>query len=97
MEYGKLTPIMPFYESFEGLSGNIFDIRLKSYLPEDYSVGKGDTFHVHGGIRTMEFKVIETLLPSCRSTNRSRVSAAISSISASSRTYLKVCPHPWGS
>ncbi|KAF8957113.1 putative cell division cycle protein 48 [Flammula alnicola] len=44
-----------------GLSGNIFDVYLKPYFLEAYRpVRKGDTFLVRGGMRTVEFKVIET-------------------------------------
>ncbi|KAK0473812.1 hypothetical protein EDD18DRAFT_1397034 [Armillaria luteobubalina] len=57
----KLVHILPFDDSIEGLSGNIFDVYLKPYFLEAYRpVQKGDTFLVRGGMRTVEFKVIET-------------------------------------
>ncbi|KAF9241398.1 P-loop containing nucleoside triphosphate hydrolase protein [Melanogaster broomeanus] len=44
-----------------GLSGNIFEVYLKPYFLEAFRpVRKGDTFLVRGGMRTVEFKVIET-------------------------------------
>ncbi|KAI9458156.1 P-loop containing nucleoside triphosphate hydrolase protein [Lactarius psammicola] len=52
IKYGKRVHILPFDDSVEGLSGNI----SMSYRP----VRKGDTFLVRGGMRTVEFKVMET-------------------------------------
>lgn len=79
IKYGKRVHILPFDDSIEGLSGNIFDVYLKPYFlegtrhcfttkssSEHYGiiayrpVRKGDTFLVRGGMRTVEFKVIET-------------------------------------
>lgn len=53
--------VLPFDDSVEGLSGNIFDVYLKPYFLEAYRpLRKGDTFKVRGGMREVEFKVIET-------------------------------------
>ncbi|KAF8195253.1 CDC48 domain 2-like protein, partial [Mycena galopus ATCC 62051] len=53
--------ILPFDDSIERLSGNIFDVYLKPYFLEAYQpVRKGDAFLVRGGMRTVEFKAIET-------------------------------------
>ncbi|KAF6753426.1 P-loop containing nucleoside triphosphate hydrolase protein [Ephemerocybe angulata] len=61
VKYGKRIHVLPFDDSIEGLSGNIFDVYLKPYFLEAYRpVRKGDTFLVRGGMRTVEFKVIET-------------------------------------
>ncbi|EIW75382.1 AAA-domain-containing protein [Coniophora puteana RWD-64-598 SS2] len=61
IKYGKRIHVLPFDDSIEGLSGNIFDVYLKPYFLEAYCpVRKGDTFLVRGGMRTAEFKVIET-------------------------------------
>ncbi|TRM58755.1 P-loop containing nucleoside triphosphate hydrolase protein [Schizophyllum amplum] len=61
IKYGKRIHVLPFDDSIEGLSGNIFDVYLKPYFLEAYRpVRKGDTFLVRGGMRTVEFKVIET-------------------------------------
>ncbi|KAG8882423.1 AAA ATPase cdc48, partial [Tulasnella sp. 403] len=61
IKYGKRVHILPFDDSVEGLSGNLFDVYLKPYFLEAYRpVRKGDTFLVRGGMRTVEFKVIET-------------------------------------
>ncbi|KAI0305805.1 AAA ATPase [Multifurca ochricompacta] len=61
IKYGKRVHILPFDDSIEGLSGNIFDVYIKPYFLEAYRpVRKGDTFLVRGGMRTVEFKVMET-------------------------------------
>lgn len=61
IKYGKRVHILPFDDSVEGLTGNIFDVYLKPYFLEAYRpVRKGDTFTVRGGMRAVEFKVIET-------------------------------------
>ncbi|KAJ7905531.1 P-loop containing nucleoside triphosphate hydrolase protein [Mycena olivaceomarginata] len=61
IKYGKLVHILLFDDSIEGLSGNIFDVYLEPYFLEAYRpVRKGNTFLVRGGMRTVEFKVIET-------------------------------------
>ncbi|KAK7059250.1 P-loop containing nucleoside triphosphate hydrolase protein [Favolaschia claudopus] len=58
IKYDKRAHILPFDDSVEG---NIFDVYLKPYFLEAYrSVRKGDTFLVRGGMRTVEFKVMET-------------------------------------
>ncbi|KAJ7055194.1 P-loop containing nucleoside triphosphate hydrolase protein [Mycena amicta] len=52
--------VLPFDDSVEGLSGNIFEVYPKPYFLEVYCpVRKGDTFLVRGGMETVEFKVIE--------------------------------------
>ncbi|KAJ7330938.1 P-loop containing nucleoside triphosphate hydrolase protein [Mycena albidolilacea] len=59
--YGKRLHILPFDDSIEGLSGDIFDVYLNPYFFQAYRpVRKGDTFLVHRDMRTVEFKVMET-------------------------------------
>lgn len=53
IEYGKRIHVLSSDDSAEGLSGNIFEVYIKP-------VRKGDSFLVHGGMRPVEFKVIET-------------------------------------
>ncbi|KAK0526478.1 AAA ATPase cdc48 [Tilletia horrida] len=61
IKYGKRIHVLPFDDSVEGLTGNLFDVYLKPYFLEAYRpVRKGDTFTVRGGMRQVEFKVIET-------------------------------------
>lgn len=52
---------MPFDDSVEGLTGNLFEVFLKPYFLEAYRpVRKGDTFLAKGASRSVEFKVVET-------------------------------------
>ncbi|XP_014239202.1 transitional endoplasmic reticulum ATPase TER94-like [Cimex lectularius] len=61
VKYGKRIHVLPIDDTVEGLTGNIFEVYLKPYLLEAYRpVHKNDTFIVRGGMRAVEFKVIET-------------------------------------
>jgi len=61
IKYGKRIHVLPFDDSVEGLTGNIFEVFLKPYFLEAYRpVRKGDTFIARGAGRAVEFKVVET-------------------------------------
>jgi len=61
VKYGKRVHILPIDDTIEGISGNLFDVFLKPYFMEAYRpVRKGDLFLVRGGMRAVEFKVVET-------------------------------------
>lgn len=61
IKYGKRIHVLPFDDSVEGVTGNLFDVYLKPYFLDAYRpVRKGDTFLVRGGMRAVEFKVVET-------------------------------------
>uniref|UniRef100_A0A5B7C374 Uncharacterized protein n=1 Tax=Davidia involucrata TaxID=16924 RepID=A0A5B7C374_DAVIN len=61
VKYGKRVHILPIDDTIEGLTGNLFDVYLKPYFLESYRpVRKGDFFQVRGGMRSVEFKVVET-------------------------------------
>ncbi|CAI5977561.1 unnamed protein product [Closterium sp. NIES-65] len=61
VKYGKRIHVLPIDDSVEGVSGNLFDAYLKPYFLEAYRpVRKGDLFLVRGGMRSVEFKVVET-------------------------------------
>jgi len=61
VKYGKRVHILPIDDTIEGVSGNLFDVFLKPYFLEAYRpVRKGDLFLVRGGMRAVEFKVVET-------------------------------------
>ncbi|KAH8920517.1 cell division cycle protein 48 [Atractiella rhizophila] len=61
IKYGKRVHILPFDDSIEGLTGNIFEVFLKPYFLEAYRpLRKGDTFLARGAGRQVEFKVVET-------------------------------------
>ncbi|OAY79738.1 Cell division cycle protein [Ananas comosus] len=61
VKYGKRVHILPIDDTIEGITGNLFDAFLKPYFLEAYRpVRKGDLFLVRGGMRSVEFKVIDT-------------------------------------
>merc|ERR1719337_853388 len=61
VKYGKRVHVLPIDDSVEGLTGNWFEVYLKPYFLEAYRpIHKGDTFIVRGGMRAVEFKIIET-------------------------------------
>ncbi|KAB2611588.1 cell division control protein 48-like protein D [Pyrus ussuriensis x Pyrus communis] len=61
IKYGRRVHILPVDDSIEGVTGNLFDAYLKPYFFEAFRpVRKGDLFLVRGGMRTVEFKVVET-------------------------------------
>lgn len=58
--YGKRVHILPIDDSVEGVSGNLFDVYLKPYFLNAYKpIHKGDTLLARGGMRAVEFKVVE--------------------------------------
>mmetsp|Transcript_7337 Transcript_7337/g.13797 ORF Transcript_7337/g.13797 Transcript_7337/m.13797 type:complete len:812 (-) Transcript_7337:192-2627(-) len=61
VKYGKRIHVLPFDDTIEGITGNLFDVYLKPYFLEAYRpVRKNDIFLVRGGMRAVEFKVVET-------------------------------------
>jgi transitional endoplasmic reticulum ATPase len=61
IKYGKRIHVLPIDDTIEGLTGNWFEVYLKPYFLEAYRpIHKHDTFIVRGGMRAVEFKVIET-------------------------------------
>ncbi|XP_014671341.1 PREDICTED: transitional endoplasmic reticulum ATPase [Priapulus caudatus] len=61
VKYGKRIHVLPIDDTVDGLTGNLFDVYLKPYFLEAYRpVSKNDIFLVRGGMRAVEFKVIET-------------------------------------
>ena len=61
VKYAKRVHILPIDDTIEGMTGNLFDAYLKPYFLESYRpVRKGDLFVVRGGMRSVEFKVVET-------------------------------------
>ncbi|KAK9818285.1 hypothetical protein WJX72_010100 [[Myrmecia] bisecta] len=61
VKYGKRVHVLPIDDTIEGVTGNLFDVYLKPYFLEAYRpVRKNDTFLVRGGMRSVEFKVVET-------------------------------------
>ncbi|KAL8168036.1 hypothetical protein V2J09_009535 [Rumex salicifolius] len=61
VKYGQRVHVLPFDDTIEGVTGSLFDAYLKPYFLEAYRpVRKGDLFLVRGGMRSVEFKVVET-------------------------------------
>jgi len=61
VKYGSRIHVLPIDDTIEGLTGNLFDVFLKPHFLEAYRpVRKGDLFLVRGGMRAVEFKVVET-------------------------------------
>ena len=61
IKFGKRIHVLPIDDTIEGITGNLFEVYLKPYFLEAYRpVHKGDIFVVRGGMRAVEFKVIET-------------------------------------
>lgn len=59
VKYGKRIHVLPFSDTVEGITGNLFDTYLKPYFSESYRPVKiGDCFLVRGGFRPVEFKVM---------------------------------------
>ncbi|KNC47319.1 uncharacterized protein AMSG_03752 [Thecamonas trahens ATCC 50062] len=67
VKYGSRIHVLPIDDTIEGVTGSLFDVFLKPYFLEAYRpVRKGDLFQVRGGMRAVEFKVVETdPLPYC--------------------------------
>jgi len=60
VQYGKRVHVLPFDDSVEGLTGDIFETHLKPYFLEAYRpLRKGDTFVTRGAMREVHFKVID--------------------------------------
>jgi transitional endoplasmic reticulum ATPase len=58
--YGSKVLILPIDDTIEGVTGDLFDVYLKPYFANQYRpVHKGDLFIVRGGMRAVEFKVVE--------------------------------------
>uniref|UniRef100_A0A8R7RC17 Cell division cycle protein 48-like protein n=1 Tax=Triticum urartu TaxID=4572 RepID=A0A8R7RC17_TRIUA len=59
-KFGRRVHIPPLDDTIEGIAENLFDAYLKPYFVDAYRpVHKGDLFLVRGGMRSVEFKVME--------------------------------------
>ncbi|CCE61403.1 hypothetical protein TPHA_0A03260 [Tetrapisispora phaffii CBS 4417] len=60
IKYATRISVLPIADTIEGITGNLFDVFLKPYFVEAYRpVRKGDHFVVRGGMRQVEFKVVD--------------------------------------
>ncbi|KAF9622662.1 hypothetical protein IFM89_032583 [Coptis chinensis] len=61
IKFGKRVHVLPIDDTIEGVTGDLFVPYVKPYFHEAYRpVRKGDHFIARGGMRSVEFKVIET-------------------------------------
>lgn len=61
IQFGKRIYLLPVDDTVEGLTGDLFEVYLKPYFLDTYRpLRKGDIFNVRGGMRSVEFKVMET-------------------------------------
>lgn len=60
IQYGNRIHVLPFDDTIENLSGDLFETFLKPYFLDAYRpVRVGDTFICRGAMRAVEFKVVE--------------------------------------
>ncbi|KAK6202417.1 cell division control protein 48 [Scheffersomyces amazonensis] len=60
IKFANRISVLPIADTVEGITGSLFDLYLKPYFVEAYRpVRKGDLFTVRGGMRQVEFKVVE--------------------------------------
>ncbi|CAN6290674.1 unnamed protein product [Urochloa humidicola] len=58
--YGARVQVLPLDDTVEGITGDLFQAYLKPYFVDAYRpVRKGDLFLVRGGMRSVEFKVVD--------------------------------------
>ncbi|BFU22602.1 transitional endoplasmic reticulum ATPase, putative [Entamoeba histolytica] len=67
--------VLPYMDTIEGLTGDLFDPFLRPYFAIGYiPVTQGDVIQCHGGMRTVEFKVVElTPGPYCLVTSETEI------------------------
>lgn len=60
-KYGNRVHVLPIDDTVEGIPRSLFEAYLKPYFLDAYRpVRKGDLFVLRGGMRSVEFKVVET-------------------------------------
>lgn len=60
LKFGTRIHVLPIDDTVEGVTGNLFEVYLKPYFLDAYRpVRKGDLFLVRGGLRAVEFKVVD--------------------------------------
>jgi transitional endoplasmic reticulum ATPase len=59
VKYAKTVQVLPFKDSIEGLTGDLFDVFVKPFFVGKFRpLGAGDVFVSRGGMRAVEFKVV---------------------------------------
>ncbi|ONH66338.1 Cell division control protein 48 [Cyberlindnera fabianii] len=60
IKYATRISVLPIADTVEGLTGSLFEVYLKPYFVEAFRpVRKGDHFIARGGMRQVEFKVVD--------------------------------------
>ncbi len=60
VKYAKTLHVLPFEDTINGLTGDLFEVFVDPYFNEKYRPMKlGDMFLTKGAMRTVEFKVID--------------------------------------
>jgi transitional endoplasmic reticulum ATPase len=58
VKFAKSIQVLPFSDTVEGLTGDLFDVFVKPYFEKKFRpLHQGDTFIARGGMRAAEFKV----------------------------------------
>jgi len=61
IQYANKIHVLPFDDCVEGIEGDLFQTFLRPYFLETYRpVRKGDVFVTRGGMRKVEFKIVDT-------------------------------------
>jgi transitional endoplasmic reticulum ATPase len=59
-QFGKNVLILPYDDSIEGISGNLFEVYIKPYFLEAYRpVHEGDMITCRGAMRSVDFQIIK--------------------------------------
>jgi len=59
VKFAKTVQVLPFKDTIEGLTGDLFDVYVKPYFAGKFRpLRKGDIFFSRGGMRAVEFKVV---------------------------------------
>lgn len=58
VKFAKSVQVLPFSDTIEGLTGDLFEVFVKPYFLDKYRpLRLGDIFQARGGMRAVEFKV----------------------------------------
>ena len=59
MKFAKSVQVMPFKDSVDGITGDLFEVFVKPYFLDKFRpLRLQDTFIARGGMRAVEFKVV---------------------------------------
>jgi transitional endoplasmic reticulum ATPase len=59
VKFAKSVTVLPFEDTIEGLTGDLFEVFVKPYFEDKYRpVHSNDAFIARGGMRQVEFKIV---------------------------------------